>query len=130
VASSAPDTDFTGKLVDVLPDGTARALTDGIQRVRYRASRTTPSLLKPGETAELTIDLGSTSNLFKAGHRIRLEVSSSNFPRFDRNPNTGGTFGEDAELRRAEQRVFHDPLRPSRVILPVVPREPGPSSGR
>ena len=76
----------------------------------------------PGQAAELTIDLGATSNLFKAGHRLRLEVSSSNFPRFDRNPNTGGTFGEDAEMRRAEQRVFHDSVRASRLVLPVVPR--------
>lgn len=122
VASSAPDTDFSGRLVDVFPDGTARALTDGIQRVRYRDGKTAPKLLTPGQAAELTIDLGATSNLFKAGHRLRLEVSSSNFPRFDRNPNTGGTFGEDAEMRRAEQRVFHDSVRASRLILPVVLR--------
>jgi putative CocE/NonD family hydrolase len=122
VASSAPDTDFTGKLVDVFPDGVARALTDSILRARYRESKTSPSLLTPGRPVELTIDLGATSNLFRAGHRIRLEVSSSNFPRFDRNPNTGGVFGEDAELRRAEQQVFHDANRPSRLILPVVPR--------
>jgi len=122
IASSARDTDFTGKLVDVFPDGTARALTDGILRARYRTGKTSPTLLTPNEPVELTIDLGATSNLFRAGHRIRLEVSSSNFPRFDRNPNTGGVFGEDAELRRAEQQVFHDPARRSRVILPIVPR--------
>jgi uncharacterized protein len=121
VASSARDTDFTGKLVDVSPDGTARALADGILRARYRHDKSHPTLLTPGQPVELTIDLGATSNLFRAGHRVRLEVSSSNFPRFDRNPNTGGTFGEDTELLRAQQVVFHDRVRPSRLILPVVP---------
>lgn len=122
VASSATDTDFTGKLVDVWPDGTARPLNDGILRMRYRNRKTTPALLTPDEPVQITIDLGATSNLFRAGHRIRLEVSSSNFPRFDRNPNTGGTFGEDGELRRARQRVFHDSNRPSHLTLPIVPR--------
>ena len=121
-SSSARDTDFTAKLVDVHPDGTARALTDGILRARYRVDKARPQLLVPGEPTEMTIDVGATSNLFKRGHRIRLEVSSSNFPRFDRNPNTGGVFGADAELRRAEQSIFHDSGRPSRLILPVVPR--------
>jgi putative CocE/NonD family hydrolase len=122
VASSARDTDFTAKLVDVFPDGTARLLTDGIIRARYRHSRTTPELLVPGRPTELTIDMGVTGNLFQAGHRIRLEVTSSNFPRFDRNPNTGGVFGEGVEILRAEQTVFHDAARPSRLILPVIPR--------
>ncbi|HUF47344.1 MAG TPA: CocE/NonD family hydrolase [Vicinamibacterales bacterium] len=122
IASSAPDTDFTATLVDVHPDGTARALNDGILRVRYRHSRTTPALLTPGAPTEITIDLGATSNLFRAGHRIRLHVSSSNFPRFDRNPNTGGIFGRDGEIGRADQTVFHDAARPSRLILPVIPR--------
>jgi putative CocE/NonD family hydrolase len=122
IASSAPDTDFTGRLVDVLPDGTARALTDGILRARYRRSSSKPELLTPGRPTELTIDLGATSNVFGAGHRIRVEISSSNFPRFDRNPNTGGEFGASGELRRAEQTVFHDRQRPSRLILPIVPR--------
>jgi uncharacterized protein len=122
VASSAPDTDFTAKLTDVHPDGTARALTDGILRARYREGRDRERLLEPGRPTELRIDLGATSNLFKAGHRIRLEVSSSNFPRFDRNPNTGRAFGEEVELRRAEQTVFHDAARPSRLVLPVIPR--------
>jgi putative CocE/NonD family hydrolase len=121
-ASSATDTDFTVKLVDVLPDGTARMLTDGILRARYRAGKTTPRLLTPGHAEELTIEAGATSNVFAAGHRIRIEISSSNFPRFDRNPNTGGTFGQDAELRRAEQTIFHDAARASRIVLPVVPR--------
>ena len=122
IASSARDTDFTAKLVDVHPDGTARAINDGILRARYRRSKSTPVLLTPGEPTEITIDMGATSNVFLAGHRIRLDVSSSNFPRFDRNPNTGGTFGEDSELLRARQTVFHDTTRPSRLVLPVIPR--------
>jgi putative CocE/NonD family hydrolase len=122
VASSARDTDFTAKLVDVWPDGTARLLTDGILRARYRRSAKTLELVEPGRPTELTINVGVTSNLFKAGHRIRLEISSSNFPRYDRNPNTGGPFGEDARLQRAEQTVYHDPGRPSRLVLPIVPR--------
>jgi putative CocE/NonD family hydrolase len=108
--------------VDVHPDGTARAINDGILRARYRRNKMNPELLNPGEPTEITMDIGATSNLFRAGHRIRLEVSSSNFPRFDRNPNTGGRFGEDAELRRAEQTVLHDGRHPSRLILPIVPR--------
>ena len=122
IASSARDTDFTAKLVDVFPDGTARALNDGILRARYREGKTRTVLLTPGQPTEMTIDVGATSNLFKAGHRIRVDISSSNFPRFDRNPNTGGVFGEDSELLRAEQTVFHDAGHPSRLVLPVVPR--------
>ncbi len=122
VSSSARDTDFTGKIVNVLPDGTARLLADGILRTRYRRSNTKLALLEPNMPTELTIDIGVTSNLFKAGHRIRLEVSSSNFPRFDRNPNTGGPFGEESRLLPADQTIFHDAQRPSRLTLPVVPR--------
>jgi N-acetylated-alpha-linked acidic dipeptidase len=123
IASSARDTDFTATLVDVFPDGTARALADGILRARYRAGKTAPSLLTPAQPTEITIDLGATSNLFRVGHRIGLEVSSSNFPRFDRNPNTGGVFGEDGTVVRAEQTIFHDESHPSRLLLPVVPRQ-------
>ena len=122
IASSARDTDFTAKLVDVHPDGTARAINDGIVRARYRRSKAKPELLTPGEPTEITIDVGATSNVFLAGHRIRLDISSSNFPRFDRNPNTGGTFGEEGKLLRAIQTVFHDAQHPSRLVLPVIPR--------
>jgi len=121
-ASSAPDTDFTAALSDVQPDGTARALTDGIVRARYRASRTQPSLLAPGQPYEFTIEVGATSNVFLPGHRLRLEVSSSNFPRWDRNPNTGKPFATDGATAVARQTVFHDAARPSRLVLPVVPR--------
>lgn len=120
--SSAPDTDFTAKLVDVWPDGRAYNLMDGIIRARYRESTTSPSLIEPGKLYLYTIDLWATSNLFKAGHRIRVEISSSNFPRFDRNPNTGNSFGEDAELRVALQKVFHDGDHPSHIVLPIIPR--------
>ena len=123
IASSARDTDFTGTLVDVFPDGTARALADGILRARYRGGKSAPSLLTPGEATQIAIDLGATANLFRSGHRIRLEVSSSNFPRFDRNPNTGGVFAEDRELLTATQTILHDRAHPSRLLLPIVPRQ-------
>lgn len=121
-SSSAPDTDFTGKLVDVWPDGRAENLADGILRARYRESLSDPSPLRPETPYELEIDLVATAYVFPAGHRIRLEVSSSNFPRFDANTNTGGTIAEetDADVRQAVNRVFHDHGRPSRLVLPVV----------
>ncbi len=124
VSSSAVDTDFTGKLVDVFPDGRAIFLTDGILRARYRLSLTEPELLSPDEVVEVDLDLSVTSNVFLPGHRIRLEVSSSNFPRFDRNTNTGGTITEDAEEDAvvAVNRVFHGPSHPSRLVLPVIAR--------
>ena len=122
IASSAKDTDFTAALSDVQPDGTARALTDGIVRARYRRSKTTPELLVPGTRYEVRIDIGATGNVFLPGHRIRLEVSSSNFPRYDRNPNTGAPFGTDATTVTARQTVFHERDAASHLILPVIPR--------
>ena len=125
VSSSALDTDFTGKLVDVSPDGRAELLTDGILRTRYRASFSKPVLMEPGHMYELRVDLGATSNVFQAGHRIRLEVSSSNFPRFDRNTNTGGTIATESEkdLVQAVNRVYHDSAHPSHLILPIIERD-------
>ena len=120
-SSSAPDSDFTAKLVDVAPCGEARNLTDGVIRARYRESRSDPSLLKPGQMYEYTIDLGSTSNVFAAGHRVRLEISSSNFPRFDCNPNTGHDLFTDAETRPALQTVIHRSGCASHLTLPVIP---------
>ncbi len=122
-SSTAPDTDFTAKLVDVEPCGYARNLTDGIIRARYRTPRTAASLIEPGRVYEYTIDLWATSNLFKKGHRIRLEVSSSNFPRFDRNANTGEPIGSDAGFVSALQTVYHTREYPSHVTLPIVPRD-------
>jgi len=120
-ATSAVDTDWTAKLVDVGPCGYARNLCDGIVRARLRDPES-PSLLTPGEVVRYAIDLGPTSNLFLAGHAIRLEISSSNFPRFDRNLNTGVSGATSAEMVTAQQTVFHDADQPSQVVLPVVPR--------
>ncbi len=121
--SSAPDTDFVARLVDVHPDGYAQNLTDGIIRARYRnfTKGEAPSLIEPGKAYEYEIDLWATSNVFKAGHRIRLDVTSSNFPRWDRNPNTGHDFGVDAELAVAHQAILHDREHVSYVVLPIVP---------
>jgi putative CocE/NonD family hydrolase len=121
-ASTAPDTDFVARLVDVHPDGRAINLTDGIIRARHRNGLEQPSPIEPGRPYEYEIDLWSTSNLFKAGHRIRLQVTSSSFPRWDRNPNTGQEFGAGTELRTARQTILHDRDHPSRVILPIVGR--------
>lgn len=120
VASSARDTDFTVKLVDVHPDGFAMNLADGILRARYRRSFEKPELLPPGRPHPLTIDLWSTSNVFKKGHRIRVEVSSSNFPRYSRNTNTGRQPETDTTWEKAHQTVFHDSRRPSHILLPVL----------
>ena len=124
VASSALDTDFTGKLVDVFPDGRATYLTDGILRARYRNSLAEPAWLEPGRVYGVTLDLSVTSNVFLAGHRIRLEVSSSNFPRYDRNTNTGGTIAEESleEAVVATNRVLHGAGHPSRLVLPIIER--------
>jgi uncharacterized protein len=120
-SSSAPDTDWTAKLVDVEPCGYARNLTDGILRARYRNSMREGTPITPGEVIEYEVDLWSTSNTFLPGHRIRLEVSSSNFPRFDRNPNTGEQPGRSTEMVSALQSVFHSSEHPSRLVLPVIP---------
>ena len=121
VSTSAPDTDFTAKLVDVFPSGHARNLTDGILRLRYRNSLERPTLARSGQLYRITIDAGVTSNVFKKSHRIRLEISSSNFPRFDRNPNTGRPVADEKVLQKASQTVYHDRLRPSHILLPVIP---------
>ncbi len=121
-ASSAPDTDFVARLCDVYPDGRALNLTDGIIRARYRelAQGEPASPIEPGRPYRYEIDLWATSNLFKAGHCIRLQITSSCFPRWDRNPNTGHDLGADAELTVAHQMIFHDRERSSCVVLPVV----------
>jgi hypothetical protein len=120
VSTSAPDTDFTAKLVDVFPNGTARNLCDGILRLRYRNGLGNPVLVKPGEVMQVTVDAGVTSNMFLKGHRVRVEISSSNFPRFDRNLNTGRANASETELRTAHNVVYHDRQRASHVVLPVV----------
>ncbi len=120
--SSAVDTDFTGKLVDVSPDGFARNVTEGILRVSFRNSMSVPTPIVPGRIYHYTIDLWATSNVFLKGHRIRLEVSSSNFPRFARNLNTGKNAGFSARYVKAANTVYHDAAHPSALILPVIER--------
>jgi hypothetical protein len=127
IASDRPDTDFTIKLIDVYPpnedypEGFAMNVTDGIMRVRYRSSWDEPQMLAPGEVAAITVAAFPTSNLFARGHRIRLDVSSSNFPHFDVNPNTGAPEGQGLERAIATNTLFVDRDRPSHVLLPIVP---------
>ncbi|HKE15462.1 MAG TPA: CocE/NonD family hydrolase, partial [Kofleriaceae bacterium] len=119
-ASSAPDTDFVAMLVDVFPDGSAIRLTDGIVRARFRESFERPTLIQPGRVYQYDIDCWATGIRLPRGHRIRVHVTSSAFPRFDRNPNTGARLGQDTAMRRARQTVFHDLAHASRVVLPLV----------
>ena len=120
-ASSARDTDWVVKLIDVWPGGFAQEVCHGILRARYRDSYDSPSLLEPDRACEFTVNVNPTSNLFKAGHRIRVDITSSDFPNFDRNHNTGGNDYFEADLAPARQTVFHDAGRPSHVVLPVIP---------
>jgi len=126
VSSTAPDTDFTVKLIDVhppsrsFPEGFAMNLQDAVVRMRYRNGRRKPELITPGEIYEIELPFHSTSNLFKAGHRIRFDVSSSNFPRIDVNPNTGGPQGIPGPVHTADNTIHHDTDHPSQVILPIV----------
>ena len=120
-ATDGLDTDWTAKLVDVAPSGYAMNLCDGIIRARYRDGLTNPGLLTPDEVNEYEIDMGVTGNVFRRGHRIRLDVSSSNFPRFDRNLNTGKDLTTDADVRVALQTVLHSTAHQSRLVLPVIP---------
>ena len=121
VASSAVDTDFTGKLVDVYPDGRAIQMQVGILRARYRNSFLKPEMMTPGKTYEIEVELNATANWFAPGHRIRLEVSSSNFPRFDRNLNTGGDGITETKGVVAQNAILSGPSAPSRLILPIAP---------
>jgi putative CocE/NonD family hydrolase len=122
--SSAPDTDFTAKLVDVFPDGTAINLANGIVRASYRASSTHPTPITPGEVYRYEIAVWPTANLFLSGHRVRLEVSSSDFPQFAPNPNTGGSLATSPVLAKATQTILHDADHPSALVLPVLAAEP------
>ncbi len=114
------DTDFTAKLVDVDEKGIALNLTEGIVRARYRDSQLKPAKLVPGQIYKFTIDLWATSNVFRAGHKLRLEISSSNFPRFDRNLNLGEPSGQAKAWTTATNTILHDARHPSAVILPLV----------
>jgi putative CocE/NonD family hydrolase len=121
-ATSAVDTDFTALLADVEPSGYARFLTDGIVRARFRNSMKKAEPVEPGKVYEYNIDLWATSNVFKAGHRIRLYISSSNFPRFNRNLNTGEPVAGSERSVAATQTIYHDAEHPSALVLPVIPR--------
>ncbi|MBM3949330.1 MAG: CocE/NonD family hydrolase [SAR202 cluster bacterium] len=127
-SSSAVDTDFTAKLIDVFPpsddypDGLAINLTDSIIRARYRNGWEKPELMEPGTPYEFVFQLYHTSNVFQKGHRIRVDISSSNWPRFDVNPNTGGPLGREQVYQVAHQTVYHDAQRPSHIVLPLQPR--------
>ena len=120
-STSVKDTDFTAKLINVYPNGAAYNLAEGQIRTRYRKSLLKPEFVTPGEVVEYEIDLAATSVLFRKGHRIRLDITSSNFPRIDRNMNTGNPFAQDAEGIPARQTVFHESAYASYIDLPVIP---------
>jgi putative CocE/NonD family hydrolase len=120
-SSSARDTDWTAKILDVHPGGYAQRLNDGIVRARFRRSIEKEDLLTPGQTEEYDIDCWSTCVRLDRGHRLRVEISSSAFPKFDRNLNTGGPIGKEAKGMTADQVVYHDRIRPSYVLIPIVP---------
>ena len=121
-ASDAVDTDFVAKLTDVYPDGSSYNMAEGIVRARYREGPARSVPLEPGQVYRFEIDLVGTSVAFQKGHRIRVQVASSHFPQFDRNPNTGGRFGTSATVKVAQQTVHHDAERASHILLPVIPR--------
>lgn len=122
-ATSANDTDFTAKLVDVQRDGRPLLVTDGIQRLRYRASLNNPVFVKRNTNYQINVDAGVTSYIFAAGHKIRLEVSSSNFPRFDRNLNSTRPNALETKIVKARQTVFHEKRYPSAMVLPIIPEK-------
>jgi uncharacterized protein (TIGR03067 family) len=129
ISSTAVDTDFTAKLIDVyppspdFPGGFDLNIGDGILRTRFRESLSQERLMRPGEVSKITIKLYPTSNVFKRGHRIRVDISSSNFPRFDVNPNTGEPLAEHRRSQIATNTVYHSGEHPSRIVLPVIPKE-------
>lgn len=120
VSSSAVDTDFWAQLTDVFPNGYSMHLTENIMRATYRNSLEKYELLIPNKITEIVIDLWIISNVFKKGHRIRLDISSSCFPKYNRNTNMNHRFGEDTELITAEQKIYHDKDFPSRLLLPII----------
>jgi putative CocE/NonD family hydrolase len=123
-ASSARDTDFMAKLLDVWPDGFAQRLTDGMVRARFRDGMERPTLIEPGRIYAYDVDLWNTCQVFKKGHRIRVEIASSAFPKYDRNPNTGEALGRTTRVQVARQTIYHDREHPSHIVLPIVPRKP------
>jgi hypothetical protein len=127
-ASSAPDTDFTAKLTDIWPNGFVQRLCDGVVRARFREGMASPTLIDPGKIYQYTIDCWHTAQVFKAGHRIGLEIASSAFPKFARNLNTGAPLGMTSEMAMAEQVIYHDADHLSALILPIIPVVSGKTS--
>jgi uncharacterized protein len=123
ISSSAPDTDLTAKLVDVWPDGFAQNLADNIQRLRFRNSPDRAELVEPGKIYKIQFEIGATSNVFLIGHRLRVEISSSNFPRFDRNLNTAESPERGVQFVKARNQIYHDAQHRSTIVLPVIPAE-------
>jgi putative CocE/NonD family hydrolase len=119
--SSAPDTDWLVRLCDVWPDGRSMSVCDGILRARYRKSSEREELMVPNQVYRFEVDLWATAQTFLPGHRLRVQVTSSDFPRYDRNLNTDGPFGEEVRGQVALNTVFHDRVRPSHLLLPVMP---------
>jgi putative CocE/NonD family hydrolase len=124
-ASTAPDTDFMVKLIDVWPDGFAQRLCDGMVRARFREGMAKPSLIEPGKVYEYEVNCWNTCQLFKKGHRIRVEIASSAFPKFSLNLNTGAALGMTREMQAAHQTILHDAEHPSHIVLPVIPAKAG-----
>jgi len=120
VSSNVKDTDFTAKLIDVAPDGTAFNIQEGILRTRYREGFDKEVFMEPGEVYEIDIDIQATGNRFCKGHQIRIEISSSNFPRFERNLNTGGKNYDEKDWLVAENKIHHSAEYPSRLVLPII----------
>jgi putative CocE/NonD family hydrolase len=120
-ATDGRDTDWMVKLVDVYPDGFAMNVAEGIVRARFRRGLDKPELLQPNQVYEFDVDMAGTANVFQKGHRIRVDITSSNFPQFDRNPNTGEPLGASERVRVADQTIHHGGSRASHVVLPVVP---------
>ena len=120
VSSSAKDTDFVAKLVDVHPDGTAYLIQEGVLRARWRNGLDEKAFMEEGEVYEVRVDMEATHNYFAPGHRIRLDISSSSFPRWDRNLNTGGSNFDESEGVIAVNTIHHSPEHPSHLLLPVV----------
>ena len=122
-SSTAKDTDFMGMLIDVWPEGYAQRLIDGMVRARYRGGMDKASLIEPGKVYPFTLDLWNTCQTFKKGHRIRLQIASSAFPKYDRNAQTGDNLAKATRLQKAEQKIYHDKNHPSHIILPVAPKK-------
>jgi putative CocE/NonD family hydrolase len=122
-SSSAQDTDFAAKLTEVYPDGISINLQAAVLRARYRDSLERPALLEEGKIYKFEMAIGATSVLFRKGHRIRLQVTSSNFPEYGRNLNTGADNGTTSQTVKAQQSIYHDREHPSHIILPVIPPE-------